>query len=352
MSVKPTDGGAAAAPSQQARAKQLPDDAIDCALGFLNRSDLLRAELVCRQWRARVNTQDQALWRAIYERQFYIPQAPAQQAAPAAAPHPLERAAADPQPAAAPAFINYRNAVFTHPEAFGPREWERYFGVQIQNAPPFPEAGYQLLASPSRYFEGQTVGQTSVLFLMPSRFNDKPFDISILARLIETPQGGGHKTWLARSTKGYEDRFQFDAYDLRHFPIADRPYWVIMTRACVPGTVNERFETQEARIHSAAGNQVSNASEVVVGALVTYARSGVRLFQEEGVRCAPIEGHVDAFHANWTIQMTVGPFGDFFEIAGATRYSSPIRIGGLRIGITTYGPFKEQNIGTVAVRRL
>lgn len=76
--------------------------------------------------------------------------------------------------------------------AFGPKDWNRYFG-DVGESPPLPPDIMDILKSPCPYWEGKSVANTHLLVLIPKTVNGSLFTLNLLGEMIKERQGWGYK---------------------------------------------------------------------------------------------------------------------------------------------------------------
>jgi hypothetical protein len=148
--------------------------------------------------------------------------------------------------------------------AFGPADWEKYFG-EVDPAPPLPANIDEILNSPCHYWPGKKVRETHLLFYVPSQVNGKPLTLNTLETLIQNPKGGGHAT-----------KYRYYYVKDQHESKGTTAHWALMTRDVVPGSRNKTYKDQCALVKG--GDEPPHLLDAATGILMHHAKSGERLF--------------------------------------------------------------------------
>ena len=171
----------------------------------------------------------------------------------------------------------HSTVTMTPPQAFGAKEWSRYFG-EIGSAPPLPENIVDILNSPCPFWPDKEVKDTHLLVLIPATVNGKAFTLNLLRRLVKKNRGCGHSARYFL----YDDEVQHSLGD--EYPSSS--YWVLLTRDVLPGSRNESYTAQQALV-TAQSFHVDQPAYVVpcvleaaTAILSYYVRSGTRLYKE------------------------------------------------------------------------
>eukprot|EP01136_Pigoraptor_vietnamica_P035836 Opistho-1_new@101600 len=167
------------------------------------------------------------------------------------------------------------------PQAFGKKEWEKYFG-DVGVEPPLPANIHQILQSPCPIWSGNKVADTHLLTLIPQTVNGRPLTLNYLEELIKNPKGGGN-----RSKYSYYNEDVRNAIGKR--PV-ERSYWVLLTKDELPNMRKKSYkrqcqEVENWRKNSSAfregGYRVPKALEVVTSVVMEYVRNGVRFYSDD-----------------------------------------------------------------------
>jgi hypothetical protein len=204
--------------------------------GFLSPKDVARAERVSKSWNTLNNVK---VWKAVHK---------AQQATPAIN---------------GTATAQIYKLAFSNPcpsIAFGPAQWNRYFG-DVGQVPPLPADIHQILKSPCPFDPTKKVEETHMLVLVPRTVDGKPLTLKSLGELIKNPKNGGHKTQYRN----------FSVEEHADTPVG-KSHWVLMTKNLLEGSRHKTLEKQQALIeeHSKASKapyQMPNAIDAAVSIL-------------------------------------------------------------------------------------
>ncbi len=172
--------------------------------------------------------------------------------------------------------------------AFGPAEWEKYFG-KVDPASPLPADIEEILNSPCHYWPEKKVRETHLLFYVPSQVNGQPLTLDRLGDLIQNPKGGGKRTKYG---------FYKDEIKKSYGSKVIEAHWVLMTRDVVPGSRNKSYKDQCAL--AKGGNEPPHLLEAAVGILMHHARSGERLLIDDPLTHTRCQEEVEGY------QTTVG----------------------------------------------
>lgn len=159
--------------------------------------------------------------------------------------------------------------------AFGPRQWEKYFGL-IVDAPPLPLNIHKILKSQCPFWKkGKRVEDTHLLVLIPGSINGEPLTLKTFGKRVklkfpELGQNGYRFIWDAAKSKCRGN---------------GKSYWVLMTKFVLPGSIGKRAYPQQVQVEKdGQGNyKVPKALDVVVCAISRYARTNkkTRLFSNK-----------------------------------------------------------------------
>ena len=179
-------------------------------------------------------------------------------------------------------------------QAFGAKEWEKYFG-EVGEEPSLPPDIDKILESAcpfwSSFWRRKQVKDTHLLVLIPSKVNGKPFTLNLLGELIKHPKSGGYSTKYSYYDSDVERQFGAQS------PTGS--YWMLMTRDVLEGSRNEKYAAQEALVAQHASRtglpyELPGALEAVTAILSHYVRSGERLYTDSPVtytRCQDLESN-------------------------------------------------------------
>jgi hypothetical protein len=158
--------------------------------------------------------------------------------------------------------------------AFGPQEWNRYYG-EVGAAPPLPADIDAILRSRCPFWPEKQVKDTHLLVLIPAKVNGRPFTLNLLGKLIKNPRGGGSKT----KYRIYRDSIK--AQIGKNSP--DCSYWLLMTCDVLPESRGGWHEDQEKLVANHASRtglpyELPKALEAATAILTHYVRNGERLY--------------------------------------------------------------------------
>ncbi|MBF5058757.1 putative nucleotidyltransferase substrate binding domain-containing protein [Candidatus Neptunochlamydia vexilliferae] len=159
------------------------------------------------------------------------------------------------------------------PMAFGPKEWERYFGP-VGEVPPLPLNIEEILNSPCSIWSGKKVKETHLLTLIPKTVNGKSLTLNALQALIEKPLGGGHAT-KCRTYIAYVEELGDQGVLYSH--------WLLMSHDVIPDSRNKKYNDQKSLVKALSQKSqkpytLPKALEAAVTILMEHARSGKRLY--------------------------------------------------------------------------
>ena len=162
--------------------------------------------------------------------------------------------------------LNFLNRV-----CFGKSLWAQYFG-DIGEAPALPSAIHSILTGPCPFWEGRKVYETHLLVLIPARVNGAPFSLNLLGELIQTPQGGGHRT---------EYRiYNSDVAEQLGAASPASSYWMLMTRDVLAGSRDKSYAKQQALVADYADYALPSSLEAATAILLHHVRTGERLYSD------------------------------------------------------------------------
>ncbi|MEM7383120.1 MAG: HEAT repeat domain-containing protein, partial [Bacteroidota bacterium] len=164
------------------------------------------------------------------------------------------------------------------PFQMGKPDWERYFG-DVGAVPPLPDGIAEILDSDCPFWPGNKVADTHMLVLIPEQVAAKPLTLDYLRELIQSPQGGGHKT-----------QYRGDWYAKHVRPaignqVSGSLYWVLMTRDVLPGSRWKSYGEQCELVADHANRtglsyELPGALEAAVVVLLHHVRSGEHLYSD------------------------------------------------------------------------
>ena len=152
--------------------------------------------------------------------------------------------------------------------AFGPKDWNRYFG-DVGEAPPLPPDIMGILRSPCPYWEGRIIANTHLLVLIPQTVNGQPFTLDLLGEIIKAPKGGGH------SAKYYRASFVLNELGDRGITSS---YWALITKDVIPNSRSKTYTEQQALLEDPYA--VPGALEIATGILMHYTQTVERLYSD------------------------------------------------------------------------
>ena len=159
-------------------------------------------------------------------------------------------------------------------EAFGKKEWEKYFG-EVGEEPPLPANIEEILNEPCPFWENKKVKETHLLVLIPNTINGKPFTMNYLGELIQNLESG-------HSTKyGYYYNGAKEAVGDKSYP----SHWVLMTRDIIPGSRGKSYSDCCGLIANHSKETgfpygLPHLLEATASILMHYVRTGERLYSE------------------------------------------------------------------------
>ncbi len=170
--------------------------------------------------------------------------------------------------------------------AFGPADWEKYFG-EVDPAPPLPANIEEILNSPCHYWPDKKVRETHLLFYVPSRVNGQPLTLGTLSELIQKPKGGGHAMKYSYFT---------DTLQAEHGSKGTEAHWTLMTRDVVPNSRKKPYKDQRAL--AKGSDEPPHLLEASVGILMHHARSGERLFGQNPVTYTRCQEKIQSYQTS------------------------------------------------------
>jgi hypothetical protein len=205
-------------------------------------------------------------------------------------------------------------STFSHPHAFGPKEWYTYFGGHLRNVPRLPSNIEEILNSPCPFWTAKKVHETHILVLVPESVSGEPLTLKTLGELVQKPLQGN-------STK-------YDCFDIGQY--ADSPpansHWVLMTKDVIEESRNKSFKNQQALLEKQIVYEAPHILNATVCIFMEHVRSGTRLYSYSPWTYTHCQEKYDA-----NAQLIVGGFVagglDITRSRGDSKHSG---IGGLR----------------------
>lgn len=177
--------------------------------------------------------------------------------------------------------------------AFGPKDWNRYFG-DVGEVPPLPHDIVDILKAPCPYWVVRNVGDTHLLVLIPRTINGRLFTLGLLGEMIKSPKGGGYPT-------------KYDNYDtaglneLKDHGIS-KSYWALITWDVLPESLNKIYDEQRSLVREAY--EIPMALEIATGILMHHVSSGEMLYPDSPNTCTRCQEKVCGDN-----RVLVGSFG-------------------------------------------
>ena len=156
--------------------------------------------------------------------------------------------------------------------AFGPKDWNRYFG-DVGEAPPLPPDIMDILKSPCPYWEEKSVANTHLLVLIPRTVNGSPFTLNLLGEMIKEPKGGGYAT----KYEYYSDLIQ---REIGNQPVSTS-YWALITKDVLPNSLSKTYLDQQDLLAYKRSYAVPGALEIATGILMHRVQTGEHLYNHE-----------------------------------------------------------------------
>jgi hypothetical protein len=155
---------------------------------------------------------------------------------------------------------------FSHPHAFGPKEWYIYFGCRTRDVPRLPSDIEVILNSQCPFWPNKKVHKTHVLSLIPQTVNGKPLNLKFLGELVQKPLKG--------NASKYRNCLLGEYTDLA----APKSQWVLLTRDVIKESRNMAFAEQQALIQAKPPYEVPTILDITICIFMEYARTGTRLY--------------------------------------------------------------------------
>ncbi len=181
---------------------------------------------------------------------------------------------------------------FSHPHAFGPKEWYTYFGGHLRNVPRLTSNIAEIMNSPCPFLTGKKVLETHLLVLVPQTVEGQPLSLKILGELVKKPL-------IGNATK-------YDYFSVSEYTDSPAPssHWVLMTRHVINGSRNKSFKDQQALLKKQVIYEVPHILDASVCIFMEYIRTGTRLYSNSPYTFTSCQEKCDAM---W--QLAVGGFG-------------------------------------------
>jgi hypothetical protein len=164
-------------------------------------------------------------------------------------------------------------SAFSHPHAFGPKEWFIYFGAHLRNVPRLPPNIAEILSSPCPFWPDKKVYETHLLVLVPQTVSGQPLTLKTLGELVQNPRNGGHATKYEYCNLGdYVDQ-------------PTKSHWALLTRTVIKGSRSKPYKNQQTIISSySQKTQIAYEIPTVLDAIVCnfmqYVRFGTWLYSQ------------------------------------------------------------------------
>jgi hypothetical protein len=207
----------------------------------------------------------------------------------------------------------------TSDDTFGSARWAAHFGA-VEDTP-LPANIQSILSYRSALFNGKTIQESHLLFLMSPSINGERLNLRTFGTRSQNP------------IEGFATKYQYVYLGQYEDPAVDAPYWVLMTRRVIELSCGLDFASQKdlaANLAQTTGipYDLPTALEANVGICSHYASTGERLFSNSCTRTK------DLWNEEW-------PFGvgEFSE-------------KGLRIYDDDDQPNTEGRVGIALVWRL
>jgi NACalpha-BTF3-like transcription factor len=161
-------------------------------------------------------------------------------------------------------------------KTLGEVEWKHYFG-EVEPAPDLPSNMAAILDGDCPFWPDKKVRDTHLLVLIPAKVNGQPFSLNLLRELIQHPNNGGHRAKYRYYASGVQAQIGTAS------PAAS--YWLLMTRAVLPGSLNKNHKDQKELIAKHARRTgvpyaLPKALEAAAAILMHHVRNGERLYSE------------------------------------------------------------------------
>jgi energy-coupling factor transporter ATP-binding protein EcfA2 len=160
--------------------------------------------------------------------------------------------------------------------AFGPQEWNRYYG-KVGATPPLPADIDAILRSRCPFWPEKKVEDTHLLVLIPATVDGEPFTLNLLEKRIKSPKNGGKAT----EYRHYHHTVKSEIGTVS--PPAS--YWLLMTRYVLPKSRGKGYGDQKKLVvgHARCTGlpyEVPKVLEAATAVLTHHVQDGVRLYGE------------------------------------------------------------------------
>jgi len=161
-------------------------------------------------------------------------------------------------------------------QAFGKEQWEAYIG-DVGEEPPLPKDIVQILKSPCPIWKGKTVVQTHSLMLIPATVNGKPLTLKSLGEFVKSPKQGNATKYGFFSPAVLQEHGDTSK---------EKSYWVLIPNDVLPESRGKNLDVQIDLVDKLGNDtgveyELSTALEVAVLNLLTYVKTGKRLYGQD-----------------------------------------------------------------------
>ena len=147
----------------------------------------------------------------------------------------------------------------SYPEgAFGPKEYEYYYGVKIEDVPPVPTELLKVYNGPCPFNERKPASQTHMLYLVPG-----DWDLNTVAEKAKNPQQG-HAT---------EQGFRYFHSKIKEKYGEEKPgksYWILKTKENLPSSYSLKSYYEYMEKAKEYGYEAPSLLEEAIGEVVWY----------------------------------------------------------------------------------
>ncbi|MGH7238749.1 MAG: F-box-like domain-containing protein, partial [Candidatus Saccharimonadales bacterium] len=224
----------------------LPDELLNVIFTYLPGPDLGRCQLVCRDWKERLASNDlpiTTLWKR----------------------------------------------VFFGEVAFGKQQWAKYFG-DVGDEPPLPDNIHAILSSKCPIWPDKYVAQTHMLVLIPATIKQTtvvdgketetiiPLTLNSLGTLMKAYKKLGYTTQY--------DYINFGAVSDHSTTSPNKSSWVLMTKDVIPESRSKSYDDQKAQVLSLCEKstieyQLPNVLDAATCIFMKYVTSGICLYSDD-----------------------------------------------------------------------
>lgn len=175
------------------------------------------------------------------------------------------------------ALTNYRQRI--KESAFGKKKWCDRFKICIQEEPALPLNILHILNQPCPFEKGKKVYETHVLSLVPNRIKELPLNLDSLKKHIETIDPPLH---------AYINGLDESVY-VPHLP---RPYWILMTKNILEGSLGKHFFEQQELLAEKGGPAyfIPRVLEAAVTIITHFNATKERLYETTYTSCLEAVG--------------------------------------------------------------